>query len=35
MIWSLLHNPVFVLAAPEGAAFVFLIPYALLKKERP
>lgn len=34
MIWSLLHNPVFVLATPEGVAFVFLIPYGLWK-ERP
>lgn len=33
MIWSLIQNPLFVLAAP-GAAFVFLIPYALWK-ERP
>lgn len=34
MIWSLIQNPMFVLAAPEGAAFLFLIPYALWK-ERP
>lgn len=32
MIWSLLHNPVFLLAAPEGAVFVFAIPYALWKE---
>jgi tryptophan-rich sensory protein len=29
VIWSLIQNPVFVLAAPSGAAFLFLIPYAL------
>lgn len=31
MIWSLIHNPVFWLAAP-GAAFVVLIPYVLWKE---
>lgn len=32
MIWSLIQNPVFLLAAPEGAAFVVLIPYVLWKE---
>ena len=32
MIWSLIQNPVFVLAAPEGAVLLFLIPYALWGK---
>lgn len=35
MIWSLLHNPVFLLAAPSGAAFLFLVPYALRKERGP
>jgi hypothetical protein len=34
MIWSLLQNPLFALAAP-GAAFVVLVPMALRRKERP
>lgn len=34
MIWSLIQNPVFVLAAPEGAAFAFLVPCGLWKERR-
>lgn len=32
MIWSLLHNPLFVLAALPGAALLFLVPYSLWKE---
>lgn len=35
MIWSLIQNPLFELAAPSGAALLFLVPMALRRKERP